>query len=448
MNIDLKLLNKIIDNLIKNNKIPGLSIGIVQNNQIIFKKSVNMMNHSIIQLASVSKFITAYVLGSICNSSDWETSIQSEYPWFELENKYLSSIITVKDSLSQRSGFEHDHMGDIQEAFGYNFNDIIRMLKWADINPNNFRNRFEYQNYMFTLGTQTILKKKGINISKLYHDFFNGLDMIDASIQFDEHDPNSILPRKGVGECKNINEWKIGALTQTTNTIPAAGISASLNDMIKFLLFLLGKQNLVSDENISIIRTPHISINQNVGYGIGCFISGSRIFHDGLFGEGINNIISIDPKKNIGYVILTNGFPSPAVTIITDFLENGKINNEIETIYWNSICPLLETPKINKRKSIYYNNKTDKNYYNNFYGTITIHENEIRVGKLDLFPIRWFSENEGDFKVQTRDNNWMYGQFMITNFGLSAIIGGINIDYSINKINNITSQQDKFIHYL
>ena len=474
----LNLIDKLCNYYIDIGVAPGIAIAIVEGGNVLMKNVYGIQStlnkkplnyDTLFQMASVSKFITAHVLAKFTN--EWETKIKSIWPDFTLDNQTLSSMITLKDCLSHRSGIVNDHSGDVQENFGYDLVDIINFMKYTKTDVDYFRNIFKYQNYMFTLGTYAILDKLGVSIFDAYDNFFNLLEMFDSTINqqvFIDSDNVALphvlaplhFPMENEGDyykyvyekCHkfgpNQKYWNPLLLTKTGNQIPSGGVICSLNDLTNFLLFLLDEnQDIISTDNIQKIRTPAISISQTVSYGLGCFISADTYSHTGVFAEGIDTAININPNKNFGFVILVNCFPSPISSILTNVILGLTDIDKVVVPYWSQICSLINYIQKPSGVSVSDHIQINKKFYNNFYGEISINGDYISLGKLAAIPILWTDYSSGKFMVKTLDNNNLTGFFSLDGDILTTKIGNIDIHYSSNKINNIIDDQEKSINH-
>ena len=102
--IQLDSLDLQINNLIKDFDIPGLSIGIVQNDSIIFSKGYGNLEilkerkvdeNTIFGIGSISKSFTALTLGILVDEGkiDWDDKVKKYLPYFNREE--LSFYKTV-----------------------------------------------------------------------------------------------------------------------------------------------------------------------------------------------------------------------------------------------------------------------------------------------------------------------------------------------------------------
>ena len=115
--IELGYLEQQIHRLMKDFDVPGLSIGIVQNDAVLFSKGFgNLAIHkktkvdenTIFGIGSISKSFTALTLGILVDEGkiNWDDKVTSHLPYFELYAPYVTNNFTIRDLLTHRSGLK------------------------------------------------------------------------------------------------------------------------------------------------------------------------------------------------------------------------------------------------------------------------------------------------------------------------------------------------------
>jgi hypothetical protein len=120
---------------------------------------------------------------------------------------------------------------------------------------------------------------------------------------------------------------------------PSGGVSASANDMARWMSFVLGASrgkngNLLPAAAFAPAVTPQTTIYQartaaesTVSYGYGFFIEappdGRRVlYHGGAFSWGTGTQVSMMPSADVGIVVLTNAWPTGvAEALCAQFLD-------------------------------------------------------------------------------------------------------------------------------
>ena len=115
--IQLDSLDRQIHQLIKDFEIPGLSIGIVRNDSVIFSKGYGNLEihkerqvdeNTIFGIGSISKSFTALTLGILVDEGkiNWDDKVKEYLPYFELYAPYVTDNFTIRDLLTHRSGLK------------------------------------------------------------------------------------------------------------------------------------------------------------------------------------------------------------------------------------------------------------------------------------------------------------------------------------------------------
>lgn len=154
--------------------IPGTSVAVVDNGRVESAgyglaqlPDVPATPHTLYQMASTSKAITAATMGLILKDDSknllpntkssesksrkmsWKTPlVQILGDDFDMGDPFLTESVTIEDALSHRSGIAgHDfHYG---EEFGDKGSDHTRALRHLYASRKNFRTKFQYSNIMF-----------------------------------------------------------------------------------------------------------------------------------------------------------------------------------------------------------------------------------------------------------------------------------------------------------
>jgi beta-lactamase class C len=201
---------------------------------------------------------------------------------------------------------------------------------------------YGYQNVLFSLFDTIASQVYGKDFSELLHDkLFSPLGMQDASAGFESlvWHPDVAFPHIQRG-----NRYR--ALPMHTgyyNLMPAAGINASISDMGRWLMALLGHApEIVGEEVLEQIRTSQIytPLRQSYTrhwetidgrhYSFGWRIydyKGKRILYHGGYVRGYRAEIAFCPEEDIGLAFLQNspnGLASRCIPAFFNLLFAGQ----------------------------------------------------------------------------------------------------------------------------
>ncbi len=131
-------LEELINQVIAKGDVPGLSIAIVHDDEVVYVKGFGLRDigkpdavdaDTVFQLASLSKPISSTVVAALVSDgvASWDSRIADLLPSFQLLDPYPTSQVTVRDLFSHRSGLPGDAGNDL-EAIGFDRNHVLRRL--------------------------------------------------------------------------------------------------------------------------------------------------------------------------------------------------------------------------------------------------------------------------------------------------------------------------------
>jgi CubicO group peptidase (beta-lactamase class C family) len=324
-------LDSYIEKNLKDWQIPGLSVCIVKNDQVVFMKGYGVKElggndkvdeNTLFMIGSNTKAFTATALCLL--DEEKKLSLNDKVikwlPDFKLNNKAAGEMAIIRDLLCHRIGFQ-----TFQGDFTYWTSDLTReqvMEKMSHIvAAYPFRTHWGYTNAAFVVAGQIIPKATGI----AWEDFlrtkiFQPLGMTNTLALSSELSAakNKALPH--TLENGKLMKIPIGIID---NLAPAGSVSSSVNDLSKWVRLQLGDgklngQQLIPATVINETRKPHSILGDykpqfNEGhfllYGLGFLLqeydAREIVSHTG----GVNGFVSsvtLVPEENLGIVVLTN----------------------------------------------------------------------------------------------------------------------------------------------
>lgn len=310
---------------------PGAAIAIIKDSTIIFlkgfgKRSVDTQEpvdvHTAFRLASVSKAVTSLLMGTMVEDSvlNWDDPVVKYLPHFELKSPTYTKELTIRHVLSHTTGLPyHTYTNLIEEGMPHD--KLIAELKNVDLigEPGQV---YSYQNVAYSLVEDVIKSATGHSFeNEIKTRLFGPLHMTNASVSYEGllQSANYAQPHLLRG-----HKWTAIPISPTYyNTAPAGGINASITDMAKLMVALLGnKENIIARETIDQLFSPEIRAtakNRNFNkwnrikksyYGMGwrvlTFKNDTLAYHGGYV-NGYRSEIAVDPKKRIAICVLANG---------------------------------------------------------------------------------------------------------------------------------------------
>lgn len=329
----LKDFDEIAIKSMKEEKIPGMAIGVVLGDKVIYLKGFGVKKEgtddkvdpdTVFQLASVSKPLTSTVVAAAVSQGalSWDDKIKMYVPTFAMKDDWVTREFTITDALAHRSGLKAFAADDL-EMIGYNLNEIIERLKYLEP-ESSFRSKYAYQNMIITIGGLAAANaaKKDFNILAK-EVLFDPLNMKNSGFFFADYQN---AKNKAYSYVKDEKGNWVSLYTRTPDVqFGGGGASSTARDLSNWLIMYLnnGKFNgrqVIAEKDLFAAHTPEIlssnTADKTSFYALGMGIEydnkgGNLIWkHSGAFTTGIRSIVFMIPEAKLGLVVLTNVFPS------------------------------------------------------------------------------------------------------------------------------------------
>jgi len=325
---DYNFLNIYIQNAVDSFSVPGLAVGIIKNDEVVYAKGFGVKstksddpidNKTLFGIASLSKAFTAASIGMLVDEGklNWNDKVIDHLPWFELHDPYITRELKIIDLLSHRSGLATFDGDLLWYGTNYTRAEIVKRIRELPI-KNSFREKYGYQNVMFIVAGEVIKEVTGKTWEKFIKErIFNPLEMVNSTVT------NSIF-----NQSSNIaiphRESKPMDFINYDNSGPAASINSCVDDMLKWAQFWINKgkvdsTRLLSEKSYYTITKSYMTINSGKGEeiggthfvttGLGWFLSdyaGRKIMAHGGGLPGFLSRITIVPEDSLGIVIFQN----------------------------------------------------------------------------------------------------------------------------------------------
>jgi CubicO group peptidase (beta-lactamase class C family) len=313
-------------------KVPGLSVAVVKDGKVLFKKGygrtelgkpVAFDTSTISICASTTKAMTAVCVGMLVDAGKlkWSDKVADILPGFKINDAYTTSQITVKDLLTHNAGLGNaDWLWVVQT----DDNDILRRMQY--LTPAySLRSSFIYQNLMYGVAGKVIEKVSG----KKWQDFITenlfqvlGMKRTYATYTYSSKETNRISPHFMINDSVHVIPYI------DYPAVSAAGaVWSCANDISKWMMFMLDSarwngKRLLKPETFAELMKPQAIIPADefyptmqitkphwITYGLGWFqqdYRGKMIeMHTGSL-DGAVAIIGLIPDEHFGIYIFEN----------------------------------------------------------------------------------------------------------------------------------------------
>ena len=325
-----------MDQLLKDWNTPGIGVGIVINDKLVFAKGYGYRDYgrklpftptTLCPIASNSKLFTAVAAGMLVEQGKltWDKPVRDAVPTIQFYNDQLNNNVTLRDMLSHRTGVtRHDH---IWFKSPFTRKELFEKLKYLEPQQP-MRETFLYNNLMFSAAGYIIELKSGKTWEKYVREnVFEPLDMNTSTYTISDM---LKLPDHGVPyreKRDSFELYQIPYYEDTEGVAPAGAIISNINELSHWLVALMNDGNYngkqVLPRNVLKATTqPAIGLPNALGealgywevlnpdYGMGRQTASYRghlmTFHGGDL-PGFHSQVSFLPNEKIGVIVLVIG---------------------------------------------------------------------------------------------------------------------------------------------
>lgn len=331
----------------------GAAVAIVHKGKVVFMKPYGVRSvgtsdsvdiNTVFRLASVSKGFAGILAAKLHNEGilSLDTRIQEYLPMFQLKDSASTHDLTIRHTLNHTSGLVPHAYDDLIEL-GSPINEIYEEFNTVSIAgpPGRY---YGYQNVVFSLIDTVLRAKEKKNYAQMLHDYvFEPLGMHTASASYDGFvdSKKTALPHYRYGH----GHRRLAENDKYYNVAPAAGVNASIQDMTKWLIALLGyNPEVIGPCELELISNKEIRTNlgwkylskwygsRKKYYGLGWRIveyHNREVMYHGGFVDGYRAEIAFSPKDEIGIVYLENSPSEVSAEALPQFL--NKFFNEMDS---------------------------------------------------------------------------------------------------------------------
>jgi CubicO group peptidase (beta-lactamase class C family) len=362
-------LDALAANIMARSGIPGMAIAVVRGGKTVYARGFGIRRaglpeavdaDTVFPLASISKSIGATVVAQQVGKKlvQWDTPVRTTLPWFTLADPFVTQNVTIGDLYSHRSGLP-DHAGDKLEDLGYGRTEVLQRLRQVPLSP--FRSSYAYTNFGITAAAEAVANAAGVDWETLSEQaIYRPLGMASTSSRFADFmaRPNRVTSHVRLPD----GTWVTGVARNPDAQSAAGGVSASVNDMARWLALVLangaygGRQVVEADALLPAmspqsISSPPSKANARAGFygygfGVGTSAAGRVVLsHSGAFALGASTNFTAIPSADIAIVILTNaapiGVPEALAAQFADLVQFGSMQQDWDALYRMALAPLM-----------------------------------------------------------------------------------------------------------
>ncbi len=355
-------LDDFVTQAMKDWKVPGLAIAVVQGDKVILQKGYGYRDlekqlpatpNTLFAIGSITKSFTVTTLGMEMDEGkvDLDKPVRDYLPTFKLFDATLTEQMTMRDLITHRSGLPRHDL--IWYSSDFSREDLLRRLQYLEPSKP-LRTTFQYNNMMFMMAGYIAGQLNGTSWEDAVSQrIFRLLEMnVTNFSELDTQNSSDFAEPYRKGSDLKAELKRIPFYAQCPNRCamgPAGEINSNVADMSKYLLFhmnrgkVAGKQ-LLSENNALQMQVPQMVIQGapdykelgETSYGMGFFLSTYRghkqVEHGGDI-DGFSAELAFLPDDKIGVVVLTNLDGNPLPTIVAMNVFDRLLG--IDQVPWN-----------------------------------------------------------------------------------------------------------------
>lgn len=323
-------------------RIPGLALGIVKNNEVIYLKGYGIADPSGREvtpqtpflIASLSKSFTAMAIMQLVDEQklDLDEPVQTYIPWFKVADPQASSEITVRQLLNHTSGIGTDAEYEIATLRGddTSIEQLVRKMSKLKLTKK-VGESFQYNNANYIILGQIIQSVSGLS----YEDYmtqkiFQPLGMMHTYVSQDEAKKDGMA----VGYRTMFGFPVPVELPYRKDFLPAYSIISCSEDISKYLVALLNNGNynnmqILSEQRVAEMMTPSSKISDWQSYGLGWYVTSGSVYHGGEV-TNYQSKVKLLTDDSLGIILMYNTSSSTLTQLFKsgykDRIESGIVN--------------------------------------------------------------------------------------------------------------------------
>ena len=322
-------LDDFITQAMKDWKVPGLAITVVQDGKVILtkgygyrdsEKKLPVTPNTLFCIASMTKSFVVTELGTLVDEGklDWDKPVYDYLQDFRMYDSVVTERLTPRDLVTHRSGLPRHDLTWYSNA-DITRKEMVERLRYLQPSRD-LRERFQYNNLMYMTagylggvlnGTdwETAVRQRVLTPLGMTNTNFSVLDSQKSS---DFAQPY----RKAKEEVKLIPFYVQGAVG------PAGEINTTAEEISHYLLFQLNKgkygdKQILSESNAVQMQSPQMVIqgtpqfaelgenSYGMGFGVTQYRGHKMVSHGGAI-DGFRSELAFLPNEKIGIVVFVN----------------------------------------------------------------------------------------------------------------------------------------------
>ena len=301
--------------------IPGISVAIARDNQIIFRRGYGLADLenqvpatavTVFRIASVAKSLTAVAAMQLAEKGklDLDAPVQKYAPSFPTK----AFPITTRQLLSHLSGVRGYRSGEGERTYHYeSLTDALAVFK-DDPLEHEPGTKYAYTTFGYTLLGVVIEGASGMSYSEYLRErVLKPAGMLHTQVD----DVYEIIPNRARGYSPKVygqfnGDWRNPALMDSSYKIPGGGLVSTAEDLARFAIAVQNGLLIKQETFEQMSKNQRTRDGRETGYGYGWYVDGREgrepdgsVWHGGVQ-QGFTADVWILPRRHLAVVILTN----------------------------------------------------------------------------------------------------------------------------------------------
>ena len=191
-------IDKVVERTLSTFNVPGIAVGVIKDGKLVHAKGygVSSLNskekvdaNTRFGIASNSKAFTTAAISMLVDEGklSWDALVTDYVPEFKLYNPYVSSVFTITDLVTHRSGLGLG-AGDLMfwpDSSNFTARDIIYNLRFLK-QTSQFRTKYDYDNLMYIVAGEVISRVSGLSWEEFVESrIMQPLQMTESAASYD-----------------------------------------------------------------------------------------------------------------------------------------------------------------------------------------------------------------------------------------------------------------------
>ena len=310
--------------------LPGLSIGIVQDQELVYSKGFGFADikdktpatpETLYRIAAHSKLFAAIGIMQLRDQGELQLDdpVKKHLPGFNITITHPEAHqVTIRHLLTHSSGLPREAGSAYWLDFDFPSRDevLARLGSQETILPS--ESLFKYSNLAYALLGEIIAQKTNQSFADYVEDnIMAPLGMGDSSVVIRESDKSKLAV--GYGRRMPDGTREAFPFVDAQGMAAATGVTSSIDDMAKFVLWQLklrkqGGKKLIAARTLKEMQRPHWLVGdwkhgRGLGFGIVHTIERELIGHGGGY-PGYRTATNISSREDIGVIVFANSLDS------------------------------------------------------------------------------------------------------------------------------------------